>query len=89
VKIVGMPTKPALATSLLCVAALAVPGVITHSYLGHIDWTLALLLCATVIPMSYLGARAATKMRNATLEKVYGVVMFAFAIFFTIKNFFN
>jgi uncharacterized membrane protein YfcA len=89
VKIVGMPTKPALATSLLCVAALAVPGVVTHSYLGHIDWMLALLLCATVIPMSYLGARVATKMRSATLEKIYGIVMFAFAIFFTIKNLYH
>lgn len=86
VKIVRLPTKQALATSLLCVAGLAIPGLITHGLLGHIDWPLGGLLCISVIPMSYLGARLATSLRNATIERVYGVVMLGFAIFFIIKN---
>lgn len=86
VKIVRMSTKEALATSLLCVAALAIPGVIVHSLLGHIDWEIALLLSVAVIPMSYLGAKLATAMKSATLERIYGIVMMAFAIYFVIRN---
>jgi uncharacterized membrane protein YfcA len=86
IKVLHLPTKQAVATSLLCVAALAVPGVIMHGILHHIDWHIALLLCITVIPMSYLGARIATKMKNSTLERVYGIAMMAFALYFIFKN---
>ncbi len=86
VKALRLPTKQALATSLLCVAALAIPGVTVHALLDHIDWQVALILCTTVIPMSYLGARIATSLKNVTLERAYGIAMLIFAIFFTIKN---
>ena len=33
-----MPLKSALATSLACVGVLAIPSMITHALLGHIDW---------------------------------------------------
>lgn len=86
VKVLRLPVKQAVATSLLCVAALAIPGVIVHTTLGHIDWNVALILCASVIPMSYLGARLATSLKNTTLERIYGTVMLVFAIYFIIKN---
>jgi uncharacterized membrane protein YfcA len=85
-KIVRLSVKEALATSLLCVAALAIPGVITHAWLGHIDWQLALLLGAGVIPMSFLGARLATSLNSSTIERVYGIVMLTFAVYFIIRN---
>lgn len=86
VKVLHMPIKQALATSLLCVAALAIPGVIVHGLLDHIDWQVALTLCITVVPMSYLGARLATSLKNRTLERIYGVAMMIFAIYFIIEN---
>lgn len=85
-KIVRLSVKQALATSLLCVAALAIPGVITHAWLGHIDWNLALLLGAGVIPMSFLGARLATSLNSKTIERVYGIVMLLFAVYFVFRN---
>jgi uncharacterized membrane protein YfcA len=86
VKVLRIPTKQAVATSLLCVAALAVPGVLVHTLLEHIDWPVALTLCISVVPMSYLGARLTTRMKNSTLERAYGIVMLGFAIYFVIKN---
>lgn len=86
VRILRMPMKSALATSLVCVAALAIPGVVVHGLLEHIDWDVALILCAAVVPMSYLGARLATRLRNTTLERIYGVVMLAFALYFVVMN---
>ena len=86
VKILRMPIKSALATSLLCVAALGVTGVAVHAKLGHVDWHVALILSVAVIPASYVGARLATSLKNSTLERVYGVVMLAFALYFVINS---
>lgn len=78
--------KSALATSLVCVAALSLPGTIVHGFLGHIDWHVALVLALTSVPFSYLGAKLAVKLRNQTLERIYGVFMLVFAIYFWLKN---
>jgi uncharacterized membrane protein YfcA len=85
-KVVGLTMKQTIATSLFCVAVLAIPGVIVHHFAGHIDWHVALLLSASVIPFSYLGARLTTRLRAVTVERVYGIVMMIFAIYFIIKN---
>jgi uncharacterized protein len=51
------PMKRAIGTSLTAVAILAIPGTITHAFLGNIDWTMALLLIVGVVPGALLGAR--------------------------------
>lgn len=51
------PVKRAIGTSLVAVALLAVPGTLTHAYLGNIDWLLAAGLVLGVVPGSALGAR--------------------------------
>lgn len=53
----GFDIKRAIGTSLLAIAILAVPGTITHAWLGHIDWRLAGALALGVIPGAWLGAR--------------------------------
>jgi len=47
---VGMPLRETIATSLACVGIFAIPGTLTHWYLGHIDWTFAGALAVGVIP---------------------------------------
>ena len=47
---VGMPLKETIATSLACVGIFAIPGTLTHWYLGHIDWTFAIALAVGVDP---------------------------------------
>lgn len=86
VKVLRLPTKQALATSLICVAVLSVPGVAVHALNGFIDWKVAGILSLTVFPFSALGARLATKLRSSVLELVYGIAMLLFAIFFIVKN---
>jgi len=51
------PIKRAIATSLVTVALLAIPGTITHALLGNIDWRIALGLAIGVVPGAMLGAR--------------------------------
>jgi uncharacterized membrane protein YfcA len=81
-KLLKMPTKEAVATSLFCVAGLAVPGTIGHTIADNIRWDVAVLLAIGVIPFGYLGARIASGMQTKTLERAYGFVMLAFAVFF-------
>ena len=81
-----LPTKQALATSLVCVAAFAVPGVITHHLNGFIDWKVAGVLCATVFPFSALGARITTRLRSETIELAFGLGMLIFGVLFILRN---
>ena len=82
VRINRMKFKQATATSLFCVAVLSLPATLGHWYLGHIDWTIALVLALFSTPMSFLGARLAIKLRNRTLERIYGTFMIVFALYF-------
>lgn len=49
--------KRAIATSLLAIAILAVPGTVTHALLGHVDWRIAAVLAIGVVPGAIVGAR--------------------------------
>lgn len=88
VKLLKLPTKDALATSLFCVAGLAIPGTIGHGIAGNIMWSTAFWLSVGVVPLGYVGARVATALRTATLERSYGIVMLAFAVYFTARYLF-
>jgi uncharacterized protein len=80
------PMKVAQATSLAMVTIVAIPGTIKHAMLGHIDWTLALVLACAMVPSGYLGARVAVKLRNRTLERIFGILTMAFGIYFLLTE---
>ncbi|HSJ49970.1 MAG TPA: sulfite exporter TauE/SafE family protein [Actinomycetota bacterium] len=69
---IGMPLRRALGTSLLVIAALVVPGTAVHSWLGHVNWSIFLVLVLGVIPGARLGARIALGMAERTLRTVVG-----------------
>ena len=79
-----LPIKVALATSLACVGVLAVPGMITHAALGHIDWLYALPLCVTVIPGARLGAHLTIRSSDQTLRVLVGTVLGVIAIVYAV-----
>ncbi|RAJ75063.1 sulfite exporter TauE/SafE [Chitinophaga dinghuensis] len=87
IKQLKMPIKQALACAVVLSAILSIPGAITHWYLGHIDWKIALLLSLTAFPASYLGAKTAVKMKTPLLEKLFAFTLILFGlydIFFTL-----
>lgn len=71
--VLRMPVRRALGTSLALAAALAVPGTIVHAWLGHIDWSLSLVLGLASMPFAMLGATAALRVRERSLTVAYGV----------------
>jgi len=75
-----MPLKTALATSLACVGVLAIPSMITHELLGHIDWLYALPLCIGVVPGARLGAQLTIRSSDQTLRVLVGLVLGIIAV---------
>ncbi len=80
---IGLSVRTSVATSLVCVGALAVPGTIAHAALGNIDWRTALVLAVTVVPGARLGATASLRLRDRHLTQVVaaflGVVALVYA----------
>ena len=82
---VGLPLKETIATSLACVGIFAIPGTLTHWYLGHIDWTFAIALAVGVDPRARRSARTsrstrttgccatASAPRSAIIALIYGI----------------
>ncbi len=77
---VRLPLKVALATSLVCVGVLAIPGMITHALLGHINWLYALPLCVGVVPGARLGAHLTIHSTDRTLRILVGLVLGVIAV---------
>ena len=86
VLIFGARLREAAATSLPCVAAMAVPGTITHALLGHIDWILALELSVGVVPATYIGARLSMRLRRVHLRQPFGIFMVIFGVYFFVRE---
>lgn len=70
--VLHMPVRRALGTSLALAAALAVPGTIVHAWLGHIDWSLALVFGLASVPLATVGATVALRVREHSLSLAYG-----------------
>jgi len=79
---VRLSIKEALATSLACVGVLAIPGMITHAALGHIDWLFALPLCVGVIPGARLGAHLTIRSSDRTVRLLVGVILGLIAVIY-------
>jgi uncharacterized membrane protein YfcA len=75
-----MPLKSALGTSLACVGVLAIPGTITHAFLGNIDWAYAVPLSIGVVPGAQIGAHMAIRATDRTLRLTVAGVLGAIAV---------
>ncbi|MGV3757969.1 MAG: sulfite exporter TauE/SafE family protein [Actinomycetota bacterium] len=78
----GLPVKPAIATSLVCVGAFAVPGTITHALQDHVDWRVAAALVVGVVPGARLGASLAIRATDRRLRIVVASFLGATAVLY-------
>jgi uncharacterized membrane protein YfcA len=75
VQLAGIQVKAAIATSLVCVGAFALPGTVTHALQGHVDWRVALALVVGVIPGARLGAALTIRATDRRLRLVVGTFL--------------
>ena len=80
VEVLRLPIKRAVATSLVVVGILAVPGTITHAVLGNIDWRFALWLTVGVIPGARLGSGITVGARERTIRLFFGLFLLVLSI---------
>jgi uncharacterized membrane protein YfcA len=78
----GLPLKQTIATSLACVGMFAIPGTLTHWYLGHINWTFALGLAIGVIPGAQIGAHITIGANERKLRYAVGALLGVLAIIY-------
>ena len=76
----GLPMKNAVATSLICVGCFAIPGTITHTIEGGIDWRFAIWLTIGVVVGAPFGSKMALKMSDKKLQRVFGLFLAAVAV---------
>jgi uncharacterized membrane protein YfcA len=74
-RVLGMPIRRALGTSLLLAMALAIPGTLVHAALGHIDWSLAVVFALGSVPLASVGARVALRTGERALTLSFGVAL--------------
>ena len=67
--------KRAIATSLVAITILSVPGTITHALLGHIDWRIAAALAVGVVPGALLGARITIGAAERTVRLAFAALL--------------
>ena len=76
--------RKTIATSLVCVGFLAIPGTITHALLGNIDWRFATLLAVAVIPGARLGAAATLRSSDRRLRLAVAGFLGAIAVVYAV-----
>jgi uncharacterized membrane protein YfcA len=82
VQLARMEVKSAIATSLVCVGAFAVPGTITHAIEGGVDWRVASALIVGVVPGARLGASLTLKATDRRLRITVASFLGAVAVLY-------
>jgi uncharacterized membrane protein YfcA len=72
VLIFGLRMRQAVATSLTVIAVLAVPTLIVHWSLGHIDWAVAGAFAAGSLPAAAIGGRFAQRFEGPQIRRAFG-----------------
>lgn len=78
----GLAASVAAGTSMVVVGVLAVPTLVLHLALGHIDWTVALVFGAGVIPGSMIGANFSARLPDVIARRAFGALLVTFAVVF-------
>lgn len=78
--------KAAFGTSLIVIAAVSIPGTLSHFALMHVNLTLALLMIAGSVPGSLLGSALALKLKDSFLRRGFGVIMLIMSVVLAMRE---
>jgi uncharacterized membrane protein YfcA len=80
----GLRMRQAVGTSLLVIAVLSVPTLVTHWALGHIDWPIAVAFAVGVVPASLAAARLSRHLAAGAQRRAFGWFLIGFGTLFTL-----
>ncbi len=78
--------KAAFGTSLLVIAAVAIPGTLSHFALLHVNIALAVLMIAGSIPGSLAGSALALKLKDSFLRRGFGIIMLIMSVVLAMRE---
>ena len=87
VMVLGFTTARAAGTSLVVAAALTVPTITAHWFLGNIDWSIAAAFALGMIPTSFVAARLGPRLPDRITRPLFGAVLLVFSLFFVVSQF--
>lgn len=85
VLLLGIPMDIAIGSSALMIGITATSGFAGHAINGHWDWTLSLILAATVFVGAQIGARFSLKLNKKLLKKAFGWFLIAIAVLMIVR----
>ncbi|MGH9273732.1 MAG: sulfite exporter TauE/SafE family protein [Acidimicrobiales bacterium] len=86
VLVLGLTMPESAGTSLVVIAALSVPTLITHWSLGHIDGPVAAAFAAGSIPGAGIGSLLAQRLPTDAMKRAFGVLLIGFATYFIARQ---
>lgn len=87
--IFGLSMRKSSGTSLVVIAALTIPTLLTHWALGHIDWAAAATFALGSIPAAWIVSRKSQRIPSDTLQRVFGVLLIVFSVWFVAYRLFH
>lgn len=75
-----VPMRRAVASSLVAVAIFQVPALITHVWLGHVNWAFAIPIMIGVIPGAQVGAHLTVGASDRTIRILFGILVMVIAV---------
>ena len=85
VLVLGLTTAMAAGTSMVVAGFLSLPALVVHSALGHVDWAVALVFAAGVVPGLSAGRAVADRVPTEAARRAFGVLLVAFAAWFLVR----
>jgi uncharacterized membrane protein YfcA len=82
----GYSFKQASGTSLLAIALIALPGIVTHAALGHIWYLGGIALMIGTIPGANLGARLIARIPERTARLAFGALLALSAVMLIVNR---
>ncbi len=82
VVVLGLTMPESAGTSLVVIAVLSIPTLITHWALGHIDWVVATAFAAGAMPGTAVGSRLSQHLPAEAMRRGFGVLLIVFAAYF-------
>lgn len=80
----GLGMREAAGTSLLVVAVLTIPTLVTHVALGHVDWAVAGAFTLGAVPAAALFGRLAGQGDGETVRRAFGWFLVASGVAFSV-----
>ncbi len=81
-QVLKIPMKVAVASSLVAVAIFSIPALVTHTLLGHVNWTFALVLTLGAVPGAQIGSKITLGATDRMVKLLFGLFLTALAVIY-------